>query len=199
MVPNIPWVEYPRLLSIDPGGDTIGFAISEWDMCRGLIRPLHAFTHRVDQSLRREYKYLEDHYDPLDIRMVCIHDVVSRLYRDWGIWQVAHETPFMGSFAQAYASLTAVCTQIRQAAIRHYPPLPVFGYSPSEVKRAVGVPGRSNDKSLMFEAIQRCPHLDLSRIHETLQELDEHSVDAIAVAVAHYKTHWEDFPCDTWY
>ena len=197
MVQNTQWVDYPRLLSIDPGGATIGFAVCEWDMRQGRLRPLHVFTHHVDKSLRHEYRHLEDLYDPLDLRMRCIHDVVSRLCRDWGIWQVAHETPFMGSFAQAYASLTAVCTQIRQAAMTHYPPLPVFGYSPSEVKKAVGVMGRSDDKGLMSKAICKSPHLDFSRVQDEVDTWDEHGVDAVAVAVAHYKTFWEDFPCDT--
>ncbi len=93
------------------------------------------------------------------------------------------ETPFMGNHASAFGALMETICAIRNACAAYDPHMNLMGIDPPSAKKMVGAPGNAK-KPQMQEAVGAIlPALgwDEQSCGEFLK-LDEHSVDAIAIA-----------------
>lgn len=93
---------------------------------------------------------------------------------------VVCESPFFNSMRpQAYGALVEIVNAIRYAVWEYDPQMPLDLLDPPRVKRSVGAAGNAK-KDVMQQAV-----LGLSELNfqgpVPLTELDEHSIDAIAV------------------
>lgn len=174
---------YSRVLSLDPGTRRTGIAIVDLTD-KGIIVPF-AETFNVDKSLRWYQDVLEFQNETM-ARSVSITNQVMNLVNHYKPDRVATESPFMGSFAQTFGVLTSLLGHIDQRMRLEYPILAMERYSPTEVKRFMGVKGNSGDKTLMAKALASCP-ISYSQ-HLQPVSFDEHTVDAICVGLyAHHQ------------
>lgn len=174
-----------RILSIDPGSTKLGIAIIDVHPTEFTSTVIHATT--VDApTLLRYYEQCAATHGERVARILAMENAVFKMLRAWEPEMVVSESPFMGRFPQAFAALTECLSSIRRAMQEYRPGRALHEIDPSSVKNAVGVSGKSSDKELMREALPKLA--DLSFTDEvSLDELDEHAIDAIAVGYARVK------------
>lgn len=177
-----------RMLSIDPGAYTMGVCLSEIDPNLRTMRPIHVVTIDMTKLMRGEIqKEMETVYGARAVRMHCIEKSITKIIEAWQPELVISEAPYLGSFAQAYASLVESVSAIRRAVLSHDPDMRFIQIDPASVKKGIGVSGKSGDKSLMRPALIRQKNLVLDKIN--IETLDEHSVDSIAVGFTFISTY----------
>lgn len=170
-----------RVLCIDPGSSTAGFSIIDWDFFnkRGYIVDSNTYTATLAINASG---YMPPAYDNKDHRLhgYGIHHADLLRYYEPDV--VVSEAPYKGRFAQAFKVLSEVCQTLREATIDTAPHIDFISFSPSTVKNAVGVSGKSSDKDLMTQAL--AGRTDLTFLNGIdLMQLDEHSVDSICVGL----------------
>ena len=98
------------------------------------------------------------------------------------------ESPFFNRFQpSAYGPLVEMVFAIRTASLQYDVNVPFITYSPSEVKKALGA-GHAAKKEIVKASLMANPELNniYNRTNRvTMQDLDEHSIDAIGVAYSH--------------
>jgi hypothetical protein len=92
----------------------------------------------------------------------------------------------MGRFPQAFAALTECLTAIRRAVLRYDDFKPLLLVDPPTAKLAVGVKGKGSVKDDVKQGVLSLRNL-LNPDNIDIQNLDEHSIDAIAVAMSRAK------------
>jgi len=98
---------------------------------------------------------------------------------------VIAESPFQGRFAQSFAALTECINMIRQAVMVYDSHMPLNLVDPPTVKRAAGVVlRRGTDKEDVKQALLGRQDLVWG---VDIHVLDEHSIDAVAVALHYYQ------------
>lgn len=176
-----------RVLGIDPGSVTLGVAVLDFDLDTRTVELVDARTFDASKGLAA-YR-----------NVVAIHgERVARLIaHEQGLWTyfctmrpqaIVSESPYLGRFPQAFAALTECITAIRRAVLQYDPFMPLYMADPMTVKAAVGVhgKGRKDKQALRKENVQAAV-VALPLINRTgidLTQLDEHSIDAIAVAMS---------------
>lgn len=119
-------------------------------------------------------------------RIECLcRELLFCLYQDQPNFIVC-ESPFYNPrMPSAYGVLMEVLSAIKNT-VYHYHPLMVMEMiDPSSAKNAVGASGGAK-KELMQKAVLEMPGLNYVGLIAQNQ-LDEHSIDAIAVAMSRYK------------
>lgn len=169
-----------RVMGVDPGTDTYGFAFGYIDEDK-MINITEAYTVHASKALRLNSllnNNLEDHSS----RMLRINWLANRTLTDCeDYWphRIYYESPFFSrKFMGSGEALTEVKSGVLQKMYEHYPNLPVEMISPQEGKAVVGVTGKGSQKEVVAERI-----LNHERIiyHIDTSELDEHSTDAIVI------------------
>lgn len=172
-----------RILSFDPGSYFLGMAVS--DLNKDLtLSVLHAETFKVERAID-----IDSHdcalYGERYMRIRAISEYVNKCFETWYPSASVIELPYLGKQASAFGSLKEIVLTLRNACINANPNRHPFLYEPSVIKKAAQVSGKSGDKSLMLKAVTTLPDLDISNID--VQQLDEHSIDAILIGYAHLK------------
>lgn len=173
-----------RIMSIDPGAANMGVSIMDYNPYR------NHFTSRLVHTINFEavavmlYGHYRAFQPDRQLRMMSIQHAIGRYLSAWTPDVIVSEAPFMRDKVQAFASLTECIAHIKTAAFNYSPLLEVVTIDPPTVKRSVGVPGNSGDKTLMHSAVLKLPNLTNSTGMD-FQLLDEHSVDSIAVGYAY--------------
>lgn len=175
-----------RILSIDPGGTTAGFCITDYDEVNDACYIMDAFTVHLDKLVKQQYSNELNFYGEKITKLFALKDVTQKVLSTWQPYYIVSEGPYLGSFVTAFASLTSCVCAIRFAVREYssYKDLTVI--DPATVKKAIGVSGKSGDKELVRLAIAKRP---LFYTDITLDKIDEHSVDAIAVGQWYIDTH----------
>ena len=169
-----------RIVAIDPGTNSLGFAVLEvMDNC---VEVLYADTLHGAKLAAVHTGLLEVHGERVTKLYALNHEIAARLCT-WMPHHVVSESPYMGRFPQAYAALIECVGAIRNAVIAYDRQLPLHQLDPATVKQAVGVSGKTGDKTLMTAALKRL-HTQIAIMDGTLDDLDEHAIDAIAVGAA---------------
>ena len=88
----------------------------------------------------------------------------------------------------AYAALVECLDAVRRAVIKYDETLSLTVIDPARVKKAIGVSGKSGDKTLVRAALSTMEAFTLMT-DISLDKLDEHAIDAIAVGLAFRKLH----------
>lgn len=180
MYPHYEEANTYRILGIDPGTNTLGTAIVDIDIVTRRITVVKATTY-VGQSMASEYKAHEEIHGPRAARLKAHEDNLFALLCEWKPHSVISESAYMGRFAQAYMALVECICAIEKALYRYNPTMPLLLVDPTTVKKTTGMTGKLRGKDPVREAIASLDCLRYAPgVH--LGAMDEHSVDALAVA-----------------
>lgn len=176
------------MIAIDPGSHNTGIARFDVIPSERLIVSIKAWSINVDK-LKNDTILPEEIYSEKFIRYYKLRNEILRTFKKENIVYAAYEGPFMNMLQpSAYGPLVALQTLIQDALITYSPGVPFFVLQPQQGKKAVGVSGKKG-KDVMREAIKKFPVLmdGLKNGGCTLDELDEHAIDAIAVGFSALK------------
>ncbi len=176
-----------RVLGIDPGSVTLGVAVLDFDLDTRVVELIDAQTFDASKSLGQYRNVVEVHGERV-ARLLAHENGLSTYFGIMRPQTIVSESPYLGRFPLPFAALTECITAIRRAVLRYDPFMPLHMADPMTVKAAVGVhaKGRRDKDALKKEKVQAAvAALPLSnRSGIDLMQLDEHSIDAIAVAMS---------------
>jgi Holliday junction resolvasome RuvABC endonuclease subunit len=179
------------IVGLDPGTNTFGIAKLVFSNRTGEIISTEART-LVGERLPGRDLWLAEQHGEMYSRVSAISDELVSLLNDVQPDYVATESPFFNSLRPyAYGTLMTTMTFIRQAVTRYSSWCQLHLLPPSCVKLAVQA-GSSAKKDAVREAVLALPDLKYESSANTLDTLDEHSIDAIAVAYGLYKQIGEE-------
>jgi len=171
-----------RVLGVDPGGFCLGAAILEINFETSTVEVIHADTvHTGNADVR--YPVLHEVHGGRVPRHRMLEDEIACLLRTFEPNAVISESPFMRKFAKVFHALIE-CVYLLRFALRQFDEyIPLLAVDPPSVKMAVGGTGKS-DKDAMKRLVCKVPNLTFAEGID-YDSLDEHSVDAIAIAYCH--------------
>jgi Holliday junction resolvasome RuvABC endonuclease subunit len=174
-----------RLIAIDPGTNTCGFAVLDVDVDTWKVTVDTAYTVKANRFVTT-YKTITETYSEKTARLHGYNKHLVDLCETIEPFAVCSEAPFMGRFAAAYGALKEQVKCFHDAAKDHDQTMPFLLVEPTPVKKFMGVKGNSGDKDLMSKAL--CSRSDiLYGDGLNPSDLDEHSVDAVCVGL-----YWVD-------
>jgi Holliday junction resolvasome RuvABC endonuclease subunit len=181
-------------MGIDPGTTTLG--ISHVTLDTSLKTP--RFTIQAAQTLKaknqhKDYLGLAFHHGELYARLQQLKDQLVPHLVEINPHIVVCESPFMGKFAQSFAALVECLMVVRQAVVAYDLHLPIVLVDPTTAKKSVGVKiQRKMHKDHVTQALRKRKDLTWK---VALNDLDEHSVDATAVALHYLLAIHKETPC----
>lgn len=171
------------VIGIDPGTKMLGVCVLEFDLVSFEIVNVQAFTYDGARLPSSEWAgYL--HGDRVR-RISALRDKLADVFNAYRPLYVCCESPFYNQKRpSAYGALTEIVCAVREA-VRDYDVWkPLYMIDPPSVKKAVNASGNAG-KDDVKAAISKIE--TLSRVCATpMANLDEHSIDAMAVAYAQY-------------
>lgn len=174
------------VIGIDPGTSSLGLSRLTWDMTTPVFTVQEAFTLHF-KNTDPDYRELGELHGNRMIRLHQLKDQLQCYLRHAQPHVIISESPFMGRMANAFKALTECLLVIQQTVMEHDIQLPLLLASPYEVKQGAGVTlGR---KQGMAKDDIRTALLANPLLVWTLDptELDEHSIDATAVALTYLR------------
>lgn len=120
-----------RIVSVDPGTNSLGVAVLDLDIFNNSIVVQHAFTIDIQKHSARYSQINLVHGE----RVAKLHAVRQALYRFYCTWQPDHivsEAPYMGRFPQAYAALVECVSSIRYAVMEYHQAKPLNTIDPDK-------------------------------------------------------------------
>lgn len=185
-----------RICSIDPGSNTLGFAVLEVDLVAGGVTVDEAVTFN-GEKMSQQYPHLIEVHGEKVARLYAHEKNLLRAFQHYKPHAIICESPFLGRFPQAYAALVECMTAIRRACYQYNPHIRLDTVDPMTAKQAVGVvikkaPKGSKHKKQgltkddVKQAILQLKDLT-NQAERMLTQMDEHSIDAIAVGYYKYQ------------
>jgi Holliday junction resolvasome RuvABC endonuclease subunit len=170
------------IVGIDPGSETLGCAVMTFDIRTFEILKIQAQTYYGSRLPRSRWQ-IEVHGERTS--RIWSHETnLLDIFNQHMPIAIVCESPFINMRRpQAYSALTEVVCAIRSAVHQYDIWRPLYLVEPSVAKKVVGAKGNA-DKDEVRQAIRQLPEL-FDHI-ENFESLDEHSVDAIAVAYSQY-------------
>lgn len=173
-----------NLMGLDPGTNKLGVGILCIDMKTSQIVGANALT-LVGEKLAKGTWMSEMHGDRFG-RIAQLQRQLNRLLHHYQVVDIASESPFYSlRHPNAYGALTEVICAIRDAVIYYDCWKSLTLIDPPTVKNAVGAKGNA-DKDVMKEKVMTV----LGPVYQgvvPINELDEHSYDALAVAYCRWQ------------
>lgn len=164
------------ILGIDPGTDNVGVAIINYDLSNRCIINTDSTTIRGSDLIR--FDSLVEVHGSRNRRLVAIGNLLLKMLIHYQPTIVACEFPFFNtSRPSAFSALIESVEAIKSALFKYDNNMSLMLVDPPNVKKAFGVSGAA-DKATMLSAYNSLFH-ELKPINRTI---DEHSIDAIAVA-----------------
>ena len=180
------------LLGIDPGSSTLGVAILEINSITFSLVSTTAYT--IEATKLELFNTLDLRLPERERRLRAISKAISLCLEDYKPLTLAIESPFFNSRKpSAYAVLIETMYVLKQTARAYDLNLPIIEVDPPTAKKAIGVRRlkakerrrlKLTTKDLVREALLPLTALKLT---SDIDSLDEHSLDAIAVAYSSYK------------
>lgn len=184
-----------RVVGIDPGSETLGLAVLSFDTVTQEI--LQTDCHTVVGSRLNGSPWVGELHGDRFTRIVGHSDNLLQFFHKVQPLAIAAEAPFFNPLRPyAYGVLMEVMAGIRNTVMQYDSWMPLYLLEPSTVKKAIGAMRKPNKaikettKDVVREAMARLPFLKLS---PALEYLDEHSLDAAAVAYTQYRRLYGDF------
>lgn len=173
------------IVGIDPGSENLGFATIEFDFATYEIVATKAITY-VGSKLMSKNTWLTEHHGERVGRIACLKEIVIERLQELDPILVVCESPFYNPRRPgAYGVLVEVMLALKEAT-REYDPWRVLNMiDPPTVKKSVGAKGNAGKEDVL-QAVLNLPGLNYQG-NVPLSDLDEHSIDAIAVAYSKYK------------
>ena len=174
-----------RILALDPGTSTMGFApLIVFPETRE-IRAVGVFTHNADRALK-DMREIEGVHGSRMSRLMAHANCMANLLNTFRPDYIIAESPFAKRrFPNAYGALCECLQTVRMTAFNYRPFLPFEVIDPVSAKQNLGVgKGKGKraelkDKSLVMQAV-------LNRGDLSFDEycvMDEHSYDATAIGL----------------
>lgn len=178
-----PGQEVGCIVGIDPGTNFLGFCALDINLRDVSVVQHFACSFQSDKML-----------DPDSFVSICHNERIAKIFaqknnllkrlRYHRPFVVTCENPFINRFRpNAYGPLVEVLFAIRCAVTEYNPAVKFLTYEPSIVKKTVGA-GAICGKDEIKLVVRKIQEL---REHSTvnMDEMDEHAVDATAVAYTH--------------
>lgn len=182
-----------RIIGIDPGSTTLGFSVLEYDARTLKIIRTYAYTFNAGK-MKLNLLDIESHSE----RYARIYELMEAIYGGFVDLQpnfVICESPFMAMRRpQAYGALVEVVFAIRSALRKYDPIMSLDLIDPPSAKNAVGAAGNAK-KEQVFAALKKILgeiHFDEELSGCSFDDLDEHSIDGIAIAYSRWKKLTEE-------
>jgi Holliday junction resolvasome RuvABC endonuclease subunit len=141
----------------------------------------------IGKKLAGKDRWITDLHGERNGRIRAIEEELLRIFNYYQPLLIASESPFINSkFPQAGLALTVVVCAIRQAVMNYDLWKSLDLIDPPTVKMAVGAPGNA-PKEIVKEKIMQLPNLNYVGT-TPIALLDEHSIDALAVAICRLRT-----------
>lgn len=169
-----------RIMGIDPGTENLGMSLGVCDFITPNFNIIDATTFDIKTIIHKSTPYLVE----FQSRNIALHNAIYNLvYQMVGDLQpdlVICESPYMDKrFPLSYMLLSLCCLAIEKAVRDYSIFIPFELVDPATAKMGVGAKGNSGNKELMREAVLNNKLITGSM---DLNQLDEHSIDAIAIA-----------------
>lgn len=182
-----PYLDKPLsvgIVSIDTGSINLGVAYSIFDYQTGIQQVMFATTFKIQSVVKHNNCNIYDDSTNTLKNTNAVFNLILSVCQTYNPDVVVAEAAFLGSFANAFASLSVILNAIESACFVYDYDVGYATIDPPTVKNSVGVTGRSSDKDDMRRAVQAHPSINLGTIDLSL--LDEHAVDAIAIGYSYY-------------
>lgn len=174
-----------KVIGLDPGSNTFGIAELDFNLDIMQIDKCSAFTITLDRMVEKN-SWLEQQHSSRVARLQELYKFLLRFFNNVRPNIIASESPFINNkFPQSGIALTEVLSVIRQAVIDYNLWTTLDLLPPSVVKNGVGAAGAAA-KDDMKVRLSRLTDLNYTS-NVPLQMLDEHSIDALAVAYSRVK------------
>lgn len=173
-----------RLLSIDPGTVDVGIAISE--LTTGVGMKVLTTTNLAMKTLLTEER-IREVSRKFAIREIIRECILAHLI-EWQPTAVISEVPYLNESLNSFLSLYECNLATREAVQKYSSSVRFIGVDPSSAKKALGIPGNSGDKELVYARVTSAPHIDLSDVIP--KQMSQHEVDAILIGNYYYQ-HFE--------
>lgn len=175
---------FATILGIDPGSETLGVGEIDFDLRTLEIVRCRAQTY-TGSKLRKSSNWLEEVHSSRYKRLQAHRLNLIKLFDQIQPYLIACEAPFINmTRPQAYGALTEIVYEVRLAVIEHSSWKELYLIEPSTVKNGIGAKGNA-DKDAVRLSIAKIKEL-IDTLECPLSELDEHSIDALAVAYVCY-------------
>lgn len=171
--------QFFRVAAIDPGTNTLGTAILDVNLYNGRVSLIDATTFKGENMSRRYPDVVDTHGG----RWGKLHAHEKAIVEWLHYFQpnaLICESPFLGRFPQAFEALVECKTAIRRALCQYDLTMPLETVDPPTAKISVGAKAKGKDKTDVRDSILRLSNLD-NVSSKSIQLMDEHSTDAIAV------------------
>lgn len=167
------------LIGIDPGTTKLGLCTLEFNVDTLEAVKIEAVT--LDGDKLPSSPWMGSIYGDRFQRIYALRTYLIAHFREVKPISVGSESPFYNrNRPNAYAALIEVICGLREAYVEYSTRSPMYLIDPPTVKKAVGAAGNADKVSVKQKILS---HPILSALSTTpIQELDEHSLDAMAVA-----------------
>lgn len=175
-----------NIIGLDPGSNHFGISVITVNMQTMKIVCSDAWTIN-GEKLAGKSNFIEEIHGGRVNRILAIEDNLLEVFNYYRPTLVASEAPFINNaFPQAGIALSEVLVTIRRAVMRYDAWKMLYLIPPSLVKNAVGA-GGAGKKDIIKEKVLAIEELNYQGFVPMIS-LDEHSIDALAVAYARYKS-----------
>lgn len=184
-----------RVVGIDPGTDTLGVACLDVDLVTFEISLTDARTLHGARMLGGRKELVRVHGARF-ARLDALEDELVEYFYEADVHAIISESPFFNPRRPgAGAALVEGVMMVRHALIRFNRFIPLNTIDPASAKAFLKVSGKSGDKTLMTAAVQKLFISGALKNPEgfRLSDLDEHSIDAIAIGYYHaaqWRSRW---------
>ena len=188
-----------RILAFDPGTDSLGLAVLEIDLPTRAGTFIDVRTFIANRSLKYSDAWkdiAEDHHDRY--ARLLTHEVnVYEYAKSWQPHTVACESPFMFRMPKAFAALTECVYTLRNSIFKYDPSVGFWMVTPMEGKRVVGAAFKGTTKDDVKAGLAKLltnpnDHHIYYQCPTLFDSLDEHSVDAMVIAIHHFN-QWIEY------
>lgn len=167
------------IVGIDPGSETLGVSILFFDVITLQITKIVPKTY-IGSKLPVSPMLAMLHNDRVS-RIKAHEENLFNIYSEYNPVAIVSEAPFYNPRRpNAYGVLVEVICAIRNSIIRYSDTMCFYQVDPASVKRAIGAKGNA-DKDIVKHHIGLIPEI-VNVLEYPLSALDEHSIDATAVA-----------------
>lgn len=181
--------DYFSIVGIDPGSDTMGISEVRVDITTMQIVQTSAWTIK-GSKMANEDSWLSVMHSFRLARIRALKETLIHTFNDIDPTVITCESPFYNPRRpNAYGVLVEVLTAVRDAVIEYDIWKPLYLIDPSSIKKSVSAPGNA-DKNVMKTMVCKLNEQGVLKYSGKveIQDLDEHSIDAIATAYCKYKT-----------
>ena len=171
------------IVGIDPGSSCLGLAILEFNIITNEIIRTTAKTFEANKTIDKKDFFTEIHGERFARIKSLKESILSALYSSKPVY-IACESPFYCSrMPNAYGVLMEVLVAIKESIFEYDCSKVIQLMDPPNVKKSIKAKGNAKK-----EEMKTCL-LALTEINYDgdIEDLDEHSIDAVAVAYGCFK------------